>query len=175
MMNMQLKRWLRLLPIAMLIAGVMLGLEAVQVAHASIAKPPNPTAPPGDDTSEGEVTADGLKVGDHCVQVTVAPGALPVGSRVEVNSDPIESEAHVGSFQLNHSDAPLRFTVKVWGPDGAPITEFSPPLLVQARPCNGREGTVLFDWSDNTRMWRERPTRVQDGWYTTDWNGDPLY
>jgi hypothetical protein len=134
------------------------------------ALPPQPPAPGGGDTSEGTVGPGGLTLGDGCVKIIVEADAYPVGSIVAFDSNPSPDNSKVfGDFRL---DEVLFFKVWVRGPDSAPMTEFSPPLLVCAQPCRGGEGTTLFDWDEAARMWRAWPTFVQDGWHCTDWYGD---
>jgi hypothetical protein len=128
--------------------------------------------PPGpdEDVSEGTVGPDGLTLGDGCVKIIVEAGACPVGSIVTFDSDPSPDNSKAfGDFRL---DDVLFFKVWVRGPDGAPLTEFSPPLLVCAQACRGGEGSTLFDWDEASRMWRAWPTIVQDSWHCTDWYGN---
>jgi hypothetical protein len=129
-----------------------------------------PPAPGGEDISEGTVGPGGLTLGDGCVKIIVEADAYPVGSIVAFDSNPSPDNSKVfGDFRL---DDVLFFKVWVRGPDGAPMTEFSPPLLVCAQACRGGEGTTLFDWDEAARMWRAWPTFVQDGWHCTDWYGN---
>jgi hypothetical protein len=128
-----------------------------------------PPAPGGEDVSEGVVGPDGLTLGDGCVKIIVGPAKYPVGLIVAFDSDPPPDNSKAfGDFRL---DDALFFKVSISEPGGAPLTGFSSPLLVCAQPCRGGEGTTLFDWDEDARMWREWPTSVQDGWHCTDWYG----